>query len=558
MAADLSEHNMARLLARRAKEPIPDHYSHTETPDSLDLSFNTGLEEDEETKQKIAYLKYEAETVGDKNMELESENQRLRLLLRTRENDVFKLKNEYDELKQATTGGGLGSDKAIQRIVELSKKNRDLQCKLGSETAAKKKLSERLNNFNNQSVQRKLKSAVKARKEESSDGSPAKDNEKLLRERVTVLSNKLTEVSHHVETSKTENKLLLKLLQKEVGEGTTVQSILANPNSWRGRSEQIAVLHNKLSNLKADETPPSRMEQKRQRDIKNLEKNRKKQLQDCQKEVETVTQDLVQSKRNYDAVKARNTTLSSEMKTLRAQVAALVEKGRNDDNLITQLLEEKEQAGGDWGMSGDSDEQAKQIRELSDQVEMLHLNVGQKDRRVAQLEEEITRSREISMNIRPLEVQAPRSAPEVSSSKPQEAGFDTTYLLRATEVEKDRLFELTDVLNQRMSRLEEDKMSHQTQSKKFARQVVDLEKLVGNLKSKKVPRCDGCNQNATLLHPPPNSQLAILEDEVMVLKSHVEAIAAERQQDLVKYKQLLDQSRQIFVAGLKEMQRSSQ
>ena len=53
-------------------------------------------------------------------------------------------------------------------------------------------------------------------------------------------------------------------------------------------------------------------------------------------------------------------------------------------------------------------------------------------------------------------------------------------------------------------------------------------------------------------------RLAILEDEVMVLKSHVEAIAAERQQDLVKYKQLLDQSRQIFVAGLKEMQRSSQ
>ena len=55
------------------------------------------------------------------------------------------------------------------------------------------------------------------------------------------------------------------------------------------------------------------------------------------------------------------------------------------------------------------------------------------------------------MNIRPVTVQQPRSAPEVSSnsSKPHEAGFDTTYLLRATEVEKDRLFELTDVLNQR-------------------------------------------------------------------------------------------------------------
>ena len=44
------------------------------------------------------------------------------------------------------SGGGLGSEKAIQRIVELSKKNRELQCKLGSETAAKNKLAERINN----------------------------------------------------------------------------------------------------------------------------------------------------------------------------------------------------------------------------------------------------------------------------------------------------------------------------------------------------------------------------------------------------------------------------
>ena len=43
-------------------------------------------------------------------------------------------------------GGGLGSEKAIQRIVELSKKNRELQCKLGSETAAKNKLAEKINN----------------------------------------------------------------------------------------------------------------------------------------------------------------------------------------------------------------------------------------------------------------------------------------------------------------------------------------------------------------------------------------------------------------------------
>lgn len=104
--ADLSDldPNMLRLMARRAKEPTPTSEPIPPTPDTLNLSFSTGLEQDEETKQKIAYLAYEAETMGDKNNELESENQRLRLLLRTRENDIFKLKNEHDELKSATTG----------------------------------------------------------------------------------------------------------------------------------------------------------------------------------------------------------------------------------------------------------------------------------------------------------------------------------------------------------------------------------------------------------------------------------------------------------------------
>ena len=63
--------------------------------------------------------------------------------------------------------------------------------------------------------------------------------------------------------------------------------------------------------------------------------------QECKKEIDTLKGEVAQSKKNYDAVKARNNTLSSEMRTLRVQIAALVEKGRNDDSLISQLLEEK-------------------------------------------------------------------------------------------------------------------------------------------------------------------------------------------------------------------------
>ena len=50
---------------------------------------------------------------------------------------------------------------------------------------------------------------------------------------------------------------------------------------------------------------------------------------------------MASSKKNYDAVKARNSTLSGEIKSLRSQFAALVDKGRNDDALINQLLEQR-------------------------------------------------------------------------------------------------------------------------------------------------------------------------------------------------------------------------
>ena len=52
------------------------------------------------------------------------------------------------------------------------------------------------------------------------------------------------------------------------------------------------------------------------------------------------------------------------------------------------------------------------------------------------------------MNLTP----APRSAPQngpPSRGGAEPASFDVTYLLRAAEVEKDRLFELNEILNQR-------------------------------------------------------------------------------------------------------------
>ena len=51
-----------------------------------------------------------------------------------------------------------------------------------------------------------------------------------------------------------------------------------------------------------------------------------------------------------------------------------------------------------------------------------------------------------------------------------------------------------------------------------------------------------------------NFRVDILEDEVEVLKSHLDAVTEERKSDLQKYKGLLEQSRGVFLAALKQYQ----
>lgn len=544
--SDFSDAQLDRLLKRR----LPAHKDPEPSPDDgLELDLNSGLGDEEMTK-KVEFLTYQTETLEAKTGEMEGENQRLRVLLRTRENDMFKLKNELDELKTATSGGGLGSEKAIQRIVELSKKNRDLISQLESEKNSIRKLKSQVANSNNQEVQRKLKSAVKAQKSPDIQA----DTERLLKEKTTSLSQKLTESQHQIVALKQEVKLHSKVLQRELGEGVTVQSILSNQASWRGRAEQIAMLTTKVNNLKCNDTSsemsfntsPSKLERQRQKEIKQLENNRKHQINELKSENDKLTEESVQNKKNYDAVRARNTTLGQELKTVRSQLGALIDKGKNDDQLIDALMNEKGQTPKEPSIDD--------VWKREEELESLRNLVKEKEQRISNLEKEITDFREKSIrgevvdNFRP--PTHPRSAPgitDVRASRP----FDVQYLLRASEVEKERLFELTEMLNGRLSHLEGELAQAQTLSQRHNRQNVELEKQVQQLKCKKLPRCDMCNAPATI-HTNVDSQLAILQDEVEVLKTHVTAAQEARSHDLVRYKELLKQSRSVFLEGLKQ------
>lgn len=53
---------------------------------------------------------------------------------------------------------------------------------------------------------------------------------------------------------------------------------------------------------------------------------------------ECLLKDHENVKKKLEASKARNKSLSSELKTLKVQIAALLEKGKHDDELVDVLL----------------------------------------------------------------------------------------------------------------------------------------------------------------------------------------------------------------------------
>lgn len=55
-------------------------------------------------------------------------------------------------------------------------------------------------------------------------------------------------------------------------------------------------------------------------------------------EYEALLKDQEEVKKKLEASKARNRVLSMEVKTLKTQIATLVEKGKHDDELVDALL----------------------------------------------------------------------------------------------------------------------------------------------------------------------------------------------------------------------------
>ncbi|XP_053872639.1 coiled-coil domain-containing protein 13 isoform X2 [Malaclemys terrapin pileata] len=340
--------------------------------DDLNLFKVDGQLSNEEISKRL--LEDENEQLQDQLREVVDENGRLYKLVRERDFEIRQLQKKIEEERLALKGmSGLARDVAATKIVELSKKNRELTAETESEKAKVKQLNNKVKELEKelQTALGKIQSlggndsgikqSMLRRMEGNSPGSPEL---KALQEKLTAANFKAMELRNQLQTTKQELKMMQKLLASEVGEDVNIQNLLTISGSWRGRAQQILVLQGKLRELEnqlgqgkrrasvnnVDEemlalTDPRKLsaQEKNLLRIRSLEKEKKEALEKLSGEHNTLQKDHEDVKKKLDASKARNKVLSNEVKALKGQILTLLEKGKHDDELIDALLNEQKQ-----------------------------------------------------------------------------------------------------------------------------------------------------------------------------------------------------------------------
>lgn len=185
----------------------------------------------------------------DKLRELKDENGRIKKLLLEKDYEINYLKKKLDEEKQAFSGIGMGSDAIALKIVDLSKRIRELTADLEAEKTKNRKLVKL-----NKDLELKAKDTNKTQENDDNDEELDETNEKKLikenkelKEKLSQTSGKMMEFKSQAEILRLDLKRAQSALEKEIGDNVDVKAILNGQSNWKGRQQQIRTLKSKVN-----------------------------------------------------------------------------------------------------------------------------------------------------------------------------------------------------------------------------------------------------------------------------------------------------------------------
>lgn len=354
---------LQRLMERKKEKQSDKEQSRADAfgvQDQLDL---LQLDRDSSSDLGKRLLEDENQQLEGQLRELQDENGRLHKLLKEKEFEIRHLRRKVEDDKVALAGtAGIAGDVAATKIVELSKKNRELSAELESEKTKAKQLKNKVKELERELTTFSQLPEKDSRNEmnviRSMEVTPAERSEiKALQEKLTAANLKLTEYRNQIQTTKQELKMAHKVLVNEVGEDVNIPQLISSSGSWRGRAQHILALQGRVRELESQlgqiRSPTSELsleeemlgtsrrfpaQEKNLFRLRTLEKEKKESLERLTGEHDTLRREHEDLKKKFEASKARNRSLSNDLKTLKLQMTTLLDKGKHDDELIDALL----------------------------------------------------------------------------------------------------------------------------------------------------------------------------------------------------------------------------
>ncbi|XP_028307546.1 coiled-coil domain-containing protein 13-like isoform X2 [Gouania willdenowi] len=295
--------------------------------------------ENQQLQAAFEQEKIKSKLLSDRVRELEREdnNGRLFKLLSEKDFEIQQLKKKNNEELQLAGAGcpGLFRATAATKIVELSKNNQQLQAAFEQEKIKSKRHSDRVRELEREVVSGQKTNSRSHTTEDSQDTHTGKS----LKDKLVAANLKVAEYRNQIQSCKQELKVAHKVLASEFGKDVNIHQLLKCPGSFRTHFQQTLALQQRVKDLEQQlEVRNTSPQDKNHSHLHTIEKKKRSEMQRLLENNEMLFKEQEGMKKKLEASKARNTSLTTEVKALKEQISSLLDKSQHDDELVQTLL----------------------------------------------------------------------------------------------------------------------------------------------------------------------------------------------------------------------------